>query len=213
LLPRIFPWIDFSEHTGAMFLCPPSFRLNRVSLLCTHSQRLNLKPKVAGINQNMLTRKDSKRFNTDLNNGLRSGHTLIEVMVAISVIGFMIVSLYAGFSSGFAVLRVARENLRATQVLAERMEVIRLVRWDDVQPGFIPTSFTAPFYANDLTNSAAGQFSYTGTVVVADAPISESYSNHLKMIQIKLSWVSGNITRTREMSTFVSKYGLQNYVY
>lgn len=145
-------------------------------------------------------------------NSSRSGHTLVEVMVAISVVGFMIVSLYAGFSSGFAVLRVARENLRATQVLAERMEVIRLVRWEDVKPGFIPTEFTAPFYAGDGTNNA-GQFAYTGTVVVANAPISESYADHLRLIQINLTWVSGNITRTREMSTFVSKFGLQNYVY
>jgi type II secretory pathway pseudopilin PulG len=140
-------------------------------------------------------------------------HTLIEVMVAVAVLGFMVVSLYAGFSSGFAVLRVARENLRATQILAERMEVIRLVKWDDVQPGFIPATFAAPFYAIDDTNNSASQFAYTGKVIVTNAPISESYSDHLRMIQINLTWVSGNITRTREMSTFVSKFGLQNYVY
>src|SRR5467141_1260094 len=77
------------------------------------------------------------------------GHSLVEVMVALSVLGFMVVSLYAGFSSGFAVLRVARENLRATQILQERMEVLRLIKWDDVAPGFIPTRFTAPFYATE----------------------------------------------------------------
>ena len=134
-------------------------------------------------------------------------------MVAVSVLGFMIVSLYAGFSSGFAVLRVARENLRATQILAERMEVIRLVKWDDVKPGFIPTNFTAPFYANDETNTTTGQFAYSGTVTITDTPVGETYAQNLRMIHINLSWVSGNITRTREMSTFISKYGLQNYVY
>ena len=44
-----------------------------------------------------------------------SGQTLVEVMVAMAVLGFMMVALYAGFSSGFAVVRVSRENLRATQ--------------------------------------------------------------------------------------------------
>src|SRR6266404_9874765 len=92
------------------------------------------------------------------NQGNQSGHTLVEVMVAISLLGFMVVSLYAGFSSGFAVLRVARENLRATQILEERMEVIRLIKWDDVAPGFIPTTFSAPFYAADATNTTAGGF-------------------------------------------------------
>jgi len=173
------------------------------------SSRLNLKPRANVMNQ----KPESRRSKIALNCSNQCGHTLVEVMVAISVLGFMIVSLYAGFSSGFAVLRVARENLRATQILAERMEVIRLIKWDDVQPGFIPANFAAPFYAMDGTNNNTGQFAYTGTVIVTNAPISESYSAHLRMIQINLTWVSGNITRTREMSTFVSKFGLQNYVY
>src|SRR5438309_2049072 len=61
-----------------------------------------------------------------------SGHTLVEVMVAMAVLGFMMVALYAGFSSGFAVVRVSRENLRATQIMAEGMEVARLYNWDQV---------------------------------------------------------------------------------
>jgi hypothetical protein len=130
------------------------------------------------------------------------------------MLGFMIVSLYAGFSSGFAVLRVARENLRATQVLEERMEVIRLIRWDDLlAPGFVPTSFSAPFYANDATNAAVGTFAYTGTVSLSTPTFSESYADQMRMVRIELTWKSGNIPRTREMTTYVSKYGLQNYVY
>ena len=39
-----------------------------------------------------------------------SGYTLAEVMVAALVLGTMTVSLYAGFSSGFALIRLAREE-------------------------------------------------------------------------------------------------------
>ena len=135
-------------------------------------------------------------------------------MVAFAIFGFMMVSLYAGFSSGFAVLRVARENLRATQILEERMEVLRLINWDNVAPGFIPTTFTAPFYSADTTNSTQGSFVYAGTVIVTNAPMTtETYANDLRMIQIGLTWTSGNIPRSRQMITFVSKYGLQNYIY
>jgi len=144
--------------------------------------------------------------------GGQSGHTLVEVMVALSVLGFMVVSLYAGFSSGFAVLRVARENMRATQILQERMEVLRLIKWDDVNFGFIPTTFTAPFYATEPTNTTVGSFGYTGTVIITNPP-AETYSDHLRMIKIDLTWTSGNVTRSREMTTYVSKYGLQQYVY
>jgi len=155
------------------------------------------------------------KFNRSGTAALRSGqrgHTLAEVMVSVGVLGFMLVSLYTGFFSGFAVLRVARENLRATQILEERMEVIRLIKWDDVAPGFIPTTFTAPFDSSGPTNTSGG-FAYRGTVTVTNAPISESYSEHLRMIQIDLTWTSGNITRKRQMTTYVSIYGLQNYIY
>jgi prepilin-type N-terminal cleavage/methylation domain-containing protein len=141
------------------------------------------------------------------------GHTLAEVMIAMAVLGFMIVSLYAAFSSGFAVLRVARENLRATQILEERMEVLRLIRFDDALPGFIPTNFTAAFYINNTNSMIAGGFDYTGRVSILKSPVTESYAADLRMVRIDLTWKSGNVVRTREMTTFISKYGLQNYIY
>jgi prepilin-type N-terminal cleavage/methylation domain-containing protein len=142
------------------------------------------------------------------------GFTLVEVMVSLSVLGFMVISLYAGISSGFAVIKIARENLRATQILQERMEVLRLIKWADVlAPGFIPTTFTAPYFANDATNTTAGTFAYTGTVTVTNTPLSETYATNMRMIQIDLNWTSGNIVRSRQMTTYVSQYGLQNYLY
>jgi len=140
-------------------------------------------------------------------------HTLAEVMVTVGVLGFMMVSLYSGFTSGFAVLRVARENLRATQILEERMEVIRLIKWDDVAHDFIPKTFAEPFFAANPGDKTPGGLVYHGKVSVSKAPVSESYGKHLRMIQIELKWSSGNVTRRREMTTFVSKYGLQNYIY
>jgi type II secretory pathway pseudopilin PulG len=160
---------------------------------------------------------ESPKFDQTASNArpiAQEGYTLVEVMVAASLLGFMIVSLFAGFSSGFAVLRVARENLRATQILEERMEVLRLIKWNDVNsPGFIPTNFIAPFYPPDSTNATASGIAYTGTVSVINAPIAESYANNLRAIQINLTWTSGNITRSRQMTSYVSRYGLQNYVY
>jgi len=144
---------------------------------------------------------------------LQSGHTFAEVMVGMGVLGVMIVSLYAGFTSGFAVVRVARENLRATQILEERMEVLRLVKWDDLRAGFIPTTFTAPFSVNAQTNSTPSDFTYSGTVTITNAISDTSYSDNLRLIQIDLQWTSGNVVRERQMTTYVSQYGMQNYIY
>jgi uncharacterized protein (TIGR02598 family) len=144
----------------------------------------------------------------------QSAFTLIEVMVGVGVMGIMIVSLYAGFAFGFQQIRRARENVRATQVLQERMEVIRLVNWNDLNSaGYIPTTFTEPFYADNPTNPPANSFYYTGTVQVTSAPLTETYSNNLRMVKIELTWPSGNLIRTRQMTTFVAQSGIQRYVY
>lgn len=141
--------------------------------------------------------------------------TLIEVMVGVGVMGIMMVSLYAGFAFAFSEIRLARQNVRAAQILQERMEVVRLLNWDQVVnlPGYIPTTFKAPFYANNPTNPPSDSFTYTGTVLVTNAPITETYASDLRMIRIQVSWPSGKIIRKREMTTFVSQYGMQKYVY
>ena len=147
--------------------------------------------------------------------GAEAAFTLAEVMVGVGVMGIMLVSLYAGFAFGFAQIRLTRENIRATQILAEKFEVVRLLNWDQVVhlPGYIPTNFTAPFYADNPTNPPPDDFIYTGTVLVTNAPITETYAGNLRMIQIQVTWQSARISRQRQMTTFVAQYGMQKYIY
>src|SRR5947208_2753997 len=78
--------------------------------------------------------------------GANRAFTLVEVMTASALLGIMSISLLGALSSGFAVLRLTQEQLRATQILQEKMEIIRLYSWDQVNtPGYVPTSFTAAF--------------------------------------------------------------------
>jgi type II secretory pathway pseudopilin PulG len=141
--------------------------------------------------------------------------TLVEVMLGVGVMGIMSVALYAGFTFAFAEIRLAQENVRATQILEERMEVVRLLNWDQVAnlPGYIPSTFTAPFYADNPTNPPSDSFNYTGTVLVTNAPVTETYSSDLRMIQIQVRWPSGKFIRQRQMTTFISQYGVQKFVY
>jgi hypothetical protein len=143
---------------------------------------------------------------------LRAAFSTVEVLVAVLVCGIVFVTLYAGISSGFSFVQLTRENLRGIQIMEEKMETIRLYRWDQInQAGFIPTNFVDTFYP--LATQATSGLRYTGAVTIADAPISEYYKDGLKQVSIDLSWKSGNTVRTRTMTTFVSQYGLQNYIY
>jgi hypothetical protein len=136
----------------------------------------------------------------------------MEVLVGVMVCGIVFVGLYSGLSSGFSFIQLARENLRGTQIMEEKMETLRLYRWDQInQSGFIPTNFVDTFYPLG-TNSGAG-LSYTGQVTITSAPTGEYYNDDLRSVTVSLSWMSGKVVRQRQMTTLVSKYGLQPYVY
>ena len=140
-----------------------------------------------------------------------TGATLVDVLFGAAIVGVMVVGLYLGFSQGFAVVQLARENLRATQILQEKMETVRLYTWDQVKTdGFIPSTFTAPFYAiGDQTEG----LTYNGRMTIADAPVAESYAADLRLVTVEVTWTSGTVTRRRDMTTLISRYGLHNYIY
>ena len=138
--------------------------------------------------------------------------------------GTMFITLYTGMTTGFQSIRRSRENLRATQILMERFETIRLYTWDQINtPNFIPTTFTAyfqPAYTRASTNAStnavtvpASGIMYTGIVTIGTAPITEPYSNDLRQITVEVSWVSNGRLCRRSYSSHVARYGLQNYVY
>jgi type II secretory pathway pseudopilin PulG len=141
--------------------------------------------------------------------------TLVEVMVGVTMMAIMGGALYTGIGFAFNQLRLARENLRATQILQGKMEVVRQYNWDQVAnySGFIPASFTEPFFIDNPTNTPSN-FIYSGSVTVTNVPgITESYSNDLRMIQIQLTWQTGRVVHKRQATTFVSQFGMQKYVY
>lgn len=141
---------------------------------------------------------------------LCAGFSLVEVTIAMGVIGTAAVSMFAGINSGFFTMQMARENLRATQIMLEKMETLRLYSWDQVTtPGFITPTFTAPYDPNS-TNSS---INYNGTVTVGPANVATSYSNDIKQVTVTVTWTTGQLPRTRSFTTYIARNGLQNYIY
>lgn len=152
--------------------------------------------------------------NQHLKNLPKRAFTIMEVLVALGVSALLFVSLYAGFSSGWMVTEVARENLRATQIMVEKMETIRLYSWSQVTAptNFIPRTFEDTYYPNSTNPSMRG-LTYTGLVTISTVTNLGTYGNNMRLMKIDLNWTSGGIRRSRSMETLVSRYGLQNYVY
>ena len=130
--------------------------------------------------------------------------TLVETMVATLLLTSAVVGLYAAFSFGFQIIKLSRENLRADQILVQKLETLRVYDWSKITSGYIPTDLTASFSTN-------GGVTYDVAVEVTPAPVIESYSHTLRQVTVSLSWVSGGVLRNRSMTTFVSQDGLQTY--
>ena len=134
----------------------------------------------------------------------------MEALFGVLVMGIVFVALYAGMATGFQSVRAARENLRATQILLEKFETLRLYNWDQItDPTFVPTSFTNYFAPNQSSKGVT----YVGRVnIYTNMPITEVYSNDMRMVVINLSWTQGNRPLSKTFTNFVARYGLQNYI-
>jgi len=161
--------------------------------------------------------------------------TLVEVLVASALLSLSAAALYSGLAWGIKQNRLARENLRATQVILEKMEILRGYSWDQLFPNSdpdeledpsdpfdpdedphleednitftIPKTFTAPYESGD-TNK--GDFMYQGIIQITPAQITEAYGASLAQVRVAVGWTSEGVRREREAKTFFAQYGLQN---
>ena len=145
-------------------------------------------------------------------------YTVVETLVAVVILAIMLVSLYGGFTSGFAVVQVARENLRATQIMVQRIETLRLYNWEQVRntSNFLKPAFTNWYDPSDTSKGTV----YVGFVTTNAPAISgAAYSSNMRAVTVTVYWtnqIHGNNTplvRTRQMQTYVARYGMQSYLY
>ena len=147
----------------------------------------------------------------------QAGHSLPEAIIAVLIVGTMIVSLYAGFTSGFAVVQLARENLRATEITLQRMESLRLYTWSQLLDTntFLKPTFLEYFDPFGQTNGKG--VVYSGRVALSPAMnFPAAYSNDLRLVTVSLYWTNYNgdteIVRGRQLQTLVARHGIQNYI-
>jgi len=147
------------------------------------------------------------------------GYTLIEVMVAVGLMGLVTVSLYAGFSFGFGVIQSTRDNLRATQILMRRTEAIRLYTWSQVMNtnNYLVPNFVEYYDPLGAASSSLGTVYYGRILSEIPSDLPENYRTNTRTITVTLQWTNtiGGRPRTisQSMQTRVARYGMQNYIY
>jgi prepilin-type N-terminal cleavage/methylation domain-containing protein len=151
----------------------------------------------------------------------REGYTLVEVLFAIVIAAISASVLFVGFDNGFALLRTTREDLRATQILMEKTEAIRLMSWQDVTNTANGLSFTISYYPPGASNNQGTI--YYGTVSSINAPANmqaayqADYKNNIQLVTIDLHWTNyvgqTKVPHAREMQTLCAQFGMQGFLY
>lgn len=150
----------------------------------------------------------------------QSGLTFIDVLMATAIITVMSLGVIGSLTYGFFVMQMARENQRATQVMLEKVETLRLYNWDEVNSnGFVPTNFIDVYdpqapsgrqgvvYTGTMTISA---FTNATSISLSNPP---SYSTNLRQVNLTVTWNTRSINRIRSLTTYIARDGMQNYVY
>jgi type II secretory pathway pseudopilin PulG len=159
------------------------------------------------------------RFRRDAFGGI-GAFTIAEAVISVVIVAIGAAGLMGAINYSFFGMRMARENLRATQIMLERTEAIRLWRWDKIAPADqtnVPPTFDEYYDPTVPTNSPSAGAHYVGRVSISDfSPYSgttPSYATNMRELKITLQWQTGKVTRYRTNITYIAEDGIQNYVY
>lgn len=152
--------------------------------------------------------------------GLRNANafTFAEVVVSVFILLIAVIALFTGFTNGYQIIDTTREDLRATQILTQKTEAIRLLRWSDQLPS-CPKTFQESYYPLGATNAGVtfyGTIDATG--VATNIPDSASYKSDIYLVTVTVTWtnyIDGGkpVVHTREVKTLAAKNGIQNYIW
>ena len=152
---------------------------------------------------------------------LETGYTFVEVLVAAGILGFVGASLYAAFAAGFCIIQSTRENLRATQIMVQKLEAVRLFTWSQINDStnYLKPTFVEAYDPLGTTHNSGGA-RYTGYLQASLPPagdLPEAYRTNMRTITVSLYWTNYSgakrIVHAREMETRVARNGMQNYVW
>jgi Tfp pilus assembly protein PilV len=132
------------------------------------------------------------------------GYTFIEVIVAMWLLMLVVVGLLGAFSFGFSTIKLSQEDVRASQILLQKLETLRVYDWSKITNGYFPTNFVVNYSTN-------GGVDYQVTIAIDPLSTAESYSNTLRQVTVSLSWVSTGVPRQRVVTTLVSQNGIETY--
>ena len=127
------------------------------------------------------------------------GFSLIELVIAISIIGVIAVVI-GNLPNAINLVTSSQSESKVREVAAKRIEDIRLAGYDSLANG--TTAISDP-RLNHLNNVSA-------STVITDCPAEVCTNDELiKQVRLTVSWNEGGEPKTYQLVTLVAKEGLR----
>ena len=142
-----------------------------------------------------------------------AGFSLVENVVALTIVSVMLTSLYGAFANGFSTIRTTRESQRATQIMLSKLERVRLCNFDQItNTVYNPTSFSESFNPSGVS-SGNGGVTYSGTFTPTfPSAMPDAYRTNMLLLTVSVTWTNGGLAHTRTMQSYAARDGMEGYV-
>lgn len=142
------------------------------------------------------------------------GMTLMEVLIATTLLVFTIGSALGALSAGMGYMRHARMTTLANQVTQSAMEELRLANYATIttyaaasQPVSFDHTLTANNFASSFTSGMTVQVAFTTLTASGPGTLGKT------RLTITTTWSENGVTYTRKTSSVFTEKGLSDYIY
>ncbi len=123
----------------------------------------------------------------------QKGFSLIEVLIAIFILGIVSVTLISVFIYGFNVVFKTRQVFMATQIAQEEVELVRNMNYDDIL--LLGSTYTHDSLS-ELVNGA-------GALSIESGP-----GDDIKKLTVSVTWDYQGTNMRKDVVTFVTREGV-----
>jgi type II secretory pathway pseudopilin PulG len=142
------------------------------------------------------------------------GATIVEVVIAATLLSFIILGALVAISRGMTLTNHARMVTLSRQVLQSAIEDLRLKNYTVIS-GYASATQPVDFTSTITSELLSSSFTRTMTLQARFTTLQASTSTQLGLIgvEVTVGWQEGTVPFTRSSRTYFSEKGLSDYIY
>jgi len=151
-----------------------------------------------------------------------AGDSFAKMLTGIAFLSVAVTALYGAFTPVYRVIRSTREDLRASQIVMQKAEALRLFTRSQVGDtnNYRQPFLVEPYNPRRVTHTSggvqyAGYLSTAGPAAAGD--LANTSRSHLRSVTVTLCWTNSDgakpVVHRREMQARLAPNGMPKYLW